>query len=381
MLFTFSYCIPMLLIIYYYSQICKHVFTHEKALRTQAKKMNIESLRTNTSSTTAEVRIARAAITICFLFVAGNFQLHKYSSYQLRVARSKNFRFIYSYYFLLNVIESATHWIGRSTSPFCCWWQRGRHTVQWLWSDHLEIKAYSHQVLQCFRRVHVNLLPVLIPMYMPSVIRNIGKRIREFIVDVHSDGGGGGVMCVASDISVIVCHSIHFLFFPILSLSLSLPHLVCSSCPQNRITETLTLAGNLWKGGENWWYSVDCYIRCKHCTGSTSIIYSLFYGPNHTTIYGYDYDYDRKIDFYQITWSIYLLFSQHVENINSKMWYWLGSYFFKDNLRMVVLPSSSIVKLRVKFLAICCFRQFQRLLVFTIKLLYVMYMENNFIVK
>lgn len=71
MLFTFSYCIPMMLIIYYYSQICKHVFSHEKALRVQAKKMNIESLRTTTSSTTAEVRIARAAITICFLFVAG----------------------------------------------------------------------------------------------------------------------------------------------------------------------------------------------------------------------------------------------------------------------------------------------------------------------
>lgn len=82
-------------------------------------------------------------------------------------------------------------------------------------------------MLQCFRRVHVNLLPVLIPMYMPSVIRNIGKRIREFIVDVHSDGGGGGVMCVASDISVIVCHSIHFLFFPILSLSLSLSSSSC----------------------------------------------------------------------------------------------------------------------------------------------------------
>lgn len=34
-LFTFSYCIPMLLIIYYYSQIVSHVFSHEKALRQQ----------------------------------------------------------------------------------------------------------------------------------------------------------------------------------------------------------------------------------------------------------------------------------------------------------------------------------------------------------
>lgn len=72
-LFTFSYCIPMSLIIYYYSQIVKHVFSHEKQLRAQAKKMNVESLRSNqkgAGSVSAEVRIAKAAITICFLFVA-----------------------------------------------------------------------------------------------------------------------------------------------------------------------------------------------------------------------------------------------------------------------------------------------------------------------
>lgn len=63
----------MSLIIYYYSQIVKHVFSHEKQLRAQAKKMNVESLRQNqkgAGSSTAEVRIAKAAITICFLFVA-----------------------------------------------------------------------------------------------------------------------------------------------------------------------------------------------------------------------------------------------------------------------------------------------------------------------
>ncbi|XP_031624823.1 opsin, ultraviolet-sensitive-like [Contarinia nasturtii] len=72
-LFTFSYCIPMTLIIYYYSQIVNHVFQHEKTLRAQAKKMNVDSLRSNQKgggNTTAEVRIAKAAITICFLFVA-----------------------------------------------------------------------------------------------------------------------------------------------------------------------------------------------------------------------------------------------------------------------------------------------------------------------
>lgn len=67
----------MTLIIYYYSQIVKNVFSHEKALRSQAKKMNVESLRSNqkgAGNSTAEVRIAKAAITICFLFVAGMYQ-------------------------------------------------------------------------------------------------------------------------------------------------------------------------------------------------------------------------------------------------------------------------------------------------------------------
>ncbi|XP_011306382.1 opsin, ultraviolet-sensitive [Fopius arisanus] len=71
-IFTFSYAIPMLLIIYYYSQIVGHVVNHEKSLREQAKKMNVESLRSNanTHAQSAEIRIAKAAITICFLFVA-----------------------------------------------------------------------------------------------------------------------------------------------------------------------------------------------------------------------------------------------------------------------------------------------------------------------
>ncbi|XP_053690066.1 opsin, ultraviolet-sensitive-like [Sabethes cyaneus] len=71
-IFTFSYVLPMSLIIYYYSQIVSHVVNHEKALREQAKKMNVDSLRSNQSqaNTTVEVRIAKAAITVCFLFVA-----------------------------------------------------------------------------------------------------------------------------------------------------------------------------------------------------------------------------------------------------------------------------------------------------------------------
>ncbi|XP_075225419.1 rhodopsin 3 [Lycorma delicatula] len=71
-MFVICYCIPMTLIIYFYSQIVSHVINHEKALKQQAKKMNVDSLRSNQQqqNQSAEVRIAKAAITICFLYVA-----------------------------------------------------------------------------------------------------------------------------------------------------------------------------------------------------------------------------------------------------------------------------------------------------------------------
>lgn len=71
-IFTCSYVIPMSMIIYFYSQIVTHVVHHEKTLRDQAKKMNVDNLRSNQNAAnqTAEMRIAKAAITICFLFVA-----------------------------------------------------------------------------------------------------------------------------------------------------------------------------------------------------------------------------------------------------------------------------------------------------------------------
>nr|AAY16534.1 ultraviolet-sensitive visual pigment [Limenitis arthemis astyanax] len=70
--FTCSYVFPMSFIIYFYSGIVKQVFAHEAALREQAKKMNVESLRSNQNAAaeSAEVRIAKAALTVCFLFVA-----------------------------------------------------------------------------------------------------------------------------------------------------------------------------------------------------------------------------------------------------------------------------------------------------------------------
>ncbi|CAH1104339.1 unnamed protein product [Psylliodes chrysocephalus] len=71
-IFTCSYVFPMVAIIFYYSQIVNKVFAHEKALRDQAKKMNVESLRANQQhkNESTELRIAKAAITVCFLFVA-----------------------------------------------------------------------------------------------------------------------------------------------------------------------------------------------------------------------------------------------------------------------------------------------------------------------
>ncbi|XP_052861519.1 opsin, ultraviolet-sensitive-like isoform X2 [Anopheles cruzii] len=71
-IFTFSYVLPMSLIIFYYSHIVSHVINHEKTLREQAKKMNVDSLRSNQNKndSSVEIRIAKAAITVCFLFVA-----------------------------------------------------------------------------------------------------------------------------------------------------------------------------------------------------------------------------------------------------------------------------------------------------------------------
>lgn len=63
--FFFDYLIPMVLVFFFYSSIVKAVWAHEHALREQAKKMNVDSLRSNanTSAETAEVRIAKVAVT------------------------------------------------------------------------------------------------------------------------------------------------------------------------------------------------------------------------------------------------------------------------------------------------------------------------------
>uniref|UniRef100_A0ABD2WQW7 G-protein coupled receptors family 1 profile domain-containing protein n=1 Tax=Trichogramma kaykai TaxID=54128 RepID=A0ABD2WQW7_9HYME len=70
-IFAWSYCIPMMFIVYFYSQLIKSVRRHEKMLREQAKKMNVKSLVSTgqDKERSTEMRIAKVAFTIFFLFV------------------------------------------------------------------------------------------------------------------------------------------------------------------------------------------------------------------------------------------------------------------------------------------------------------------------
>lgn len=62
---------PVSMMMYFYRHIVAHVYNHEKALREQAKKMNVESLRSNVDGNkeAVEIRIAKVSITVCFLFI------------------------------------------------------------------------------------------------------------------------------------------------------------------------------------------------------------------------------------------------------------------------------------------------------------------------
>jgi len=46
-IFVFAYVLPLLGLVFVYTKIVGAVWAHEKALRDQAKKMNVESLRSN----------------------------------------------------------------------------------------------------------------------------------------------------------------------------------------------------------------------------------------------------------------------------------------------------------------------------------------------
>lgn len=71
-IFTTSYVFPLTALIYFYSKVIKHVRDHEQSLKSQAKKMNVTSLRANASQneTSAEVRVCKVALTLACLFLA-----------------------------------------------------------------------------------------------------------------------------------------------------------------------------------------------------------------------------------------------------------------------------------------------------------------------
>lgn len=70
-IFTWAYVIPMIFICYFYGRLFGHVRQHEIMLKNQARKMNVESLSVNRNdkAQAVEIRIAKAAFTIFFLFV------------------------------------------------------------------------------------------------------------------------------------------------------------------------------------------------------------------------------------------------------------------------------------------------------------------------
>ncbi|XP_023334314.1 compound eye opsin BCRH2 [Eurytemora carolleeae] len=56
--FIFNYCVPMIMVISFYTQIVKAVVKHESALKAQAKKMNVDSLRSGEQQgDSAEIKI------------------------------------------------------------------------------------------------------------------------------------------------------------------------------------------------------------------------------------------------------------------------------------------------------------------------------------
>jgi len=61
-IFVWCYVIPLAVILYSYFFIIKSVAAHESAMRAQAKKMNVSSLRSGTEGESAEMRVAKVAI-------------------------------------------------------------------------------------------------------------------------------------------------------------------------------------------------------------------------------------------------------------------------------------------------------------------------------
>nr|QPZ55119.1 BRh1 [Eumaeus atala] len=70
-IFCWSYVIPMVFLCFFYSKLFSAVRMHERMLKEQAKKMNVKSLASNKDDAgkSVEIRIAKVAFTIFFLFV------------------------------------------------------------------------------------------------------------------------------------------------------------------------------------------------------------------------------------------------------------------------------------------------------------------------
>ena len=68
--FAFNFTVPMICVIFFYVQIVKAVVAHEAAMKAQAKRMNVKSLKSNQKDTEAsvEVKIAKVAITNVLLW-------------------------------------------------------------------------------------------------------------------------------------------------------------------------------------------------------------------------------------------------------------------------------------------------------------------------
>jgi len=69
-LFT-NYIFPIGIAIFFYSQIVMAVVNHEKALKEQAKKMGVDSLRSGEKAEeSAEMKICKVAVTNVFMWIA-----------------------------------------------------------------------------------------------------------------------------------------------------------------------------------------------------------------------------------------------------------------------------------------------------------------------
>ncbi|KAL7642462.1 UNVERIFIED_CONTAM: hypothetical protein RMT77_007023 [Armadillidium vulgare] len=72
MIFFFAFIVPGSMVAYFYSQVYGHVKLHEKAMRDQAKKMNVNSLRSQSAEEkekTNEIRILKVCVGLFFLFL------------------------------------------------------------------------------------------------------------------------------------------------------------------------------------------------------------------------------------------------------------------------------------------------------------------------